>query len=253
MTDDLDNVFAPLTDEPAEELKQEPEPVVEEIAEASVEPEPIAVEPEPEVVAEPARPDPGFVPLSAMMDERDRRKAAEARAAELERQQQNSRPSIDPFDDPEGYAQQQQMMVANQVAEVRFQMSDMMARQTHGADAVDAAISWAGEKAKSDPVFAASYMRDSNPINWIVQQHKRHSLVDQIGDRSLDDFVKDHIAKNPSLLAGVAPVTAALAVAPQQASPSVKVPRSLATQGSGPSDVRDIAAGPLAGVDAVFT
>lgn len=251
MSDDLENVF-PTDGEPVQEVVQEPVKEPEPQAETPEAPVEAPAESQaPEAVAEPARPDPGYVPISAMMDERDRRKAAEARALELEQRQPQQVQRIDPFDDPEAFVAQQQQQVANQVAELRFQMSDQMAREKHGPETVDTAIAWAGERAKSDPVFAASYMRDPNPINWIVQQHKRHGVIEQIGDRTLDDFVKDYVAKNPNLLA--APVVAASAAIPQQASAPVRVPRSLATQGSSPSDIRDIAAGPLAGVDAVFT
>ena len=250
MAEELDS---PLFDEPQEvaEIEQPVEVPVEEVTEEAVaEPEP-ELTPEPEPVAEPARPEPGFVPLSVVLDEREKRKALEARVRQFEQQRPQQAPN--PYDDPEGFAAHQQQLVEQRLTQERFAMSDMFARQQHGAEAVESAVQWAQDRAQADPAFAMSYMRQQNPIDWIVQQHKRDQTLGAIGDRPLDDFVRDYIDKNPDKF-GPAPVAAAASVAaqPKPAVPPVKVPRSLATQGSGPSDVRDVATGPLAAVDAVF-
>jgi hypothetical protein len=65
---------------------------------ASAQPEPApVVEPAPAPAAEPVKPEPGHVPLSALMDERDKRKAAEERAAALEAAKPAAEPAyIDP-------------------------------------------------------------------------------------------------------------------------------------------------------------
>ncbi len=240
MADDLDNVFP---DEPVEtpEVIEEPQVVVDEPAEVVPEPEPQPAAPQPE----PHRPEPGFVPIQALLEEREKRRAAEEASQRYQAQQQQfQRP--DPLDDPDGYEAFQVNYLNQQLAAQKFEMSDMMARQAHGTEVVDTAIQWAQQKAQGDPVFAASYMRERHPIDWIVQQHKQAGLIEQIGNRSMDDFVREYLTKNPQIVAQPQPVQ-------QQAAAPVKVPRSLANQGAGPSDVRDIATGPLAGVDAVFT
>lgn len=250
MADELDAMF----EEDGMELEV-PSP------EEATPPEPVAEEPaqsEPEQPAEPApQPEasqPGFVPIAAMMDERDKRKTLEAELAQLRNAQA---PSNTPtfLDDPDGFVAYQQQQVAQQLAEQRFAMSDMFARQQHGPEAVEKAMTWANERAASDPIFAAGYMQQQNPVDWIVRQHKQADLLGQIGDKSLDDFIKERVLANPAAF-GLAPVAAApapVAASPTQAAPPARVPRSLATQGSGPSDVRDVATGPLAAVDAVFT
>jgi hypothetical protein len=258
MADDLDQVFPDIAGEeaPVVDVSPEPEPIEEPQNEPELPGETVGVQEEvvAPVAPEPVRPDPGFVPLSAVLDEREKRKALEARIAQFEQERQTQQPSIDPFDDPEGFARQQTGQVQEQMTAMRFQFSDQFAREKHGPDSVDAAIAWAGERARADQVFAASYMQQQDPIGWIVQQHKRDGMLSQIGDRSIDDFVKDYIAKNPALVGQIASVAdpAPAVVQPKQAATPVKVPRSLATQGSGPSDVREVATGPLAGVDAVF-
>lgn len=249
-TDDLDNVFPPVVEESAPEVA--PEPVVEPEVEM-VEPEaPVTTEPQPEVV-EPIRPEPGFVPISALMDERDKRKAAEQRASQFDQQRQQPQ-MPDPFDDPTGFANYQQSLVQQAIVADRFERSNEDAVEKWGESSVQSAIEWAAQRAQQNPSFAAEYMTKSRPVHWIVQQHQRHSMLDQIGDRSLDDFVREYVSKNPALIANAATVAAAApAVASPQASTPVRVPRSLADQGSGPTDVRDVATGPLAAVDAVFT
>lgn len=252
MTEDLESEL--FTDEPVEMADLEPVAIepVEEVPPVEAE----AAEPEAEVeppVAEHQRPDPGFVPISALMDERDRRKQAEERARQFEQQQGQQPPN--PYDDPEGFAAHQQQMVEERLTQERFAMSDMFARERHGDETVETAVKWAQERAQADPSFAMSYMRHQNPIDWIVQQHKRDALLSDIGDPAkLDDWFAREAAKR-GYAAPNAPVAtaASVAVQPKPAVPPVRVPRSLASQGSGPSDIRDVATGPLAAVDAVFT
>lgn len=248
MADEIDPMF---TDGETAEVA-EPSQVTEQVAEPQPDPTP-EPEPNPEAAPQPQpqqRQDSGFVPIAAMMDERDKRRALEQEVAQLRQAQPQPRTAPDPFDDPHGFAEHQNTMVEQRLAQERFAMSDMFARQQHGAETVDKAVEWAQQRAQQDPTFAASYMRQANPIDWIVQQHKRDDMLGQIGDRSMDDFVRDYMAKNPDKFP--APAVAAPAVVTQQAIPPAKPPRSLATQGSGPSDVRDVATGDLAAVDAVF-
>lgn len=235
-----------------EAVEAVPEPAAETLSEAE-QPQEVVTEPAPTNEPQHQRPEAGFVPIAAMMDERDKRRALEAELAQYRNQQAQPTNAPDPFDDPQGFAQYQTQHVEQRLTQERFAFSDRFARKEYGAEAVDTAVQWAQERAQQDPVFAASYMRESDPIDWIVQQHKRDSMISQIGNRSMDDFVRDYLAQNPGLIGQTAPVAAApVAVTPQQATPPVKVPRSLATQGSGPSDVRDVATGALAAVDAVF-
>lgn len=251
MAEENDPLFA--DEMTAEELIIE-QPVEEQPAEQPVDPAPEAiVEPEPAPEPQPQRPDPGFVPIAAMMDERDRRKALEAELARY-RQQQEAQPALDPLDDPAGFAAHQQQLVQQAIINDRFERSNEDAIEKYGEETVKAAVDWAAERGRTNPGFAAEYMSKPRPIHWIVQQHKREETLGQIGDRSIDDFVREYIAKNPTLItpAPAAATPIPVVASPQQAPQPVKVPRSLATVGSGPSDVRDVATGPLAAVDAVF-
>ena len=222
-------------------------------------PEPAEAEPAPpEPEAEPTppanqRPDAGFVPIGAVLDEREKRKALEIELAQY-RQQQTQQAAPDPFDDPQGFAAHQQGLVQQAIIQDRFERSNEDAVEKYGEDKVKEAAEWAAARAQSNPAFASEYMGKTRPVQWIVQQHQREALMSEIGDPSkLDDWFAREAAKRGYAVQSATPAAAVYPMAtPQQATAPVKVPRSLATQGSGPSDIRDVATGPLSAVDAVF-
>jgi len=218
-----------------------PEPIVETTPEAPiVEPE---VQPEtpPEPSPEPA-PDAEApkgtkqVPLATFLDQRDENKELKRRLAEFEATSRERPAAPSPFDDPEGYAAYTQQVVDERLTEERFAMSDMFARQQHGAETVDSAVEWAQSRAQQDPAFAMSYMRQQNPIDWIVQQHRQSEVLGQIGNRPLDDFIQDYIAKNPDKFASASgaaiPVAPAMQPAPKPQAP----PKSIAGDASSPAN-----------------
>lgn len=257
MADFLDDVFPADDQEQTEAASEvvEEAPAPERVEEAPVAPEALNQEAETHTAAEEA--EVRQVPLNVVLDERDRRKAAEQERDRYKQQweaaQQRQQPQNvpDPYDDPQGFAAYQEQRVQEAVTQQRFQMSELMAKQQHGEEVVTKASQWALEKANSDPTFAAAYHRQAHPIDWIVQQHKRDAIMSDIGD-NVDDWFTREAAKRGYAPASV--VAAAPAVAQtQQATPPVKVPRSLATQGSGDTDVRQVASGPTAAVDALFS
>jgi len=247
MADSVDELFPePMADI---ETPEEPQPVEapETVEEPTPEPEP-APEPEPQPEA-PKEDEQRTIPLATALQWRD--EAKELKRWKEQQEAAQKRPDAaapDPFDDPAGFAAYQEQRVEQRLTQERFAMSDTIARQTHGADTVEAAVQWAQERAQQDPMFAGSYMRQPHPIDWIVQQHKR--------DADLSDYQKDPVAFARRILEAngqlSAPTPAPAAVVPTPASPPARVPRSLASQGNAPSDVRQTATGPLVGVDALF-
>lgn len=230
-----------ISDEEPAVAAPEPEAPVEAEPEAPAEPEPApepefapVAQPEPEAPKEEQR-----VPLATFLDKRDEARELKRRLEAYEaREREQQQPAIDPFDDPQGFAAYQSQQVEQRLTQERFAFSDRFARKEHGAEAVDAAVQWAQERAQQDPVFAASYMRESDPIEWIVQQHKRDSMISQIGNRSMDDFVRDYLAQNPGLIGQPAPVAAApVAAAVQPAAKPAAPPRSIASERTAPAAV----------------
>lgn len=232
MTDFLDGMMqsdAPEAPEPT------PEAPVETTVEPQAEPEPT---PEPEPVAEPApepeasRDEQRTIPLATALNWRDEAKEAKRRLEQLEAQQRPQAATPDPFDDPQGYAAHQQSLVQQAIIADRFERSNEEALEKYGEDKVREAVQWAGERAKANPAFAAEYMSKTRPIHWIVQQHQRDAMLSEIGDRSMDDFVRDYLTRNPGLLPQSAPVAAPVAAVAQPASKPAQPPRSIASDRS---------------------
>lgn len=240
--EDIFNMQGEINDQRDEALEK-----IEDLApiEENIEPEVSVVDPDP--VAEPEREDKS-VPLPTFLDMRDKQKEAERRAAEAERRlaeleaSKQEQQAPDPFDDPQGYRAYQSRQVQEAVIAQKFDMSDLIARQAHGDEAVEAATTWAAEKAKANPAFASEYMKERHPIDWIVRQHKRDSLMSQVGE-DMDEFVRRRAAE----LGLIAP--AAQAVEPQQvATPA----RSLASTPSKIGAVKDVPVGPMTALNTLF-
>ncbi len=242
----IEEVFNGTSEEPQPEAIEQP-PV-----EAVETPEPQVEEPK-----EPEQPEPTVqeesrhVPLATFLDQRDELKRYKQELEAL-RQQNQPKPieAPDPLDDPQGYAEYQDRKIDERMTQQRFQISDTIARQQHGADTVDAAAQWAAERAQRDPAFAMSYMRQDHPIDWIVQQHKQDQLLTEIGG-NVDDWFTREAAKR-GFVAAPDPNAAAPAVAPQQMAPApVTPPRSLASI-PGAGGVTDVPTGPMAALGSVF-
>lgn len=228
---DQDFLGGMIADE--EPVVAEPQDVapVETVVEAPVEPEPTPEpEPAPEPTPEPEAPkdEPRTVPLATFLDQRDELRELK-RWKEQQEAQRPQQQRIDPFDDPDGFAAQQQQLVEERLTQERFAFSDRFARKEHGAETVDAAVQWASERAQKDPVFAASYMREADPVDWIVQQHKRDALLSDIGGNPDDWFVREAAKRGYAAIS--APVEAApVAAVVQPATKPAPPPRSIASE-----------------------
>jgi len=254
MADNLDDVFGETLEAAEPEIVQEPEATVEPAPETVEEPAP---EPSQPVAEQPQRAEPGYVPIDAMLTEREKRQAAERELASY-RAQAKPQDVPDPFDDPAGYQQHVDQRMNEGLQAQKANMSYALAVRDYGKDDVEAARAWALDKAQKDPLFGQQvetvFQNEMLPVDWVVQQHKRDALLTDIGDPAkIDDWFEREAAKR-GFAKQNAPAPAAIPAAiPQQAAPPVKVPRSLATQGASPSDLRHVASGPLAGVDALFS
>jgi hypothetical protein len=219
---EADNANEPVTDEPA------PEPVVET--------PPAPAEPaQPAPAAEPAnpltppvvdvKPDPGFVPITAMLDERDKRKGLEAEIARLREQQPQpqAQPIPDPLDDPEGFANYQTSAAHSAALNVKLDMSEEFVRQQKGDELVDKARDWALEQFQNRPGFQQQVFGQRNPYGYIVQQYEREQIASTV---TADDFAQFQAWKQAQ--AQLTTQTAAPAASPSPAIP----PRSLASAAS---------------------
>lgn len=164
---------------PAPEPEPEPAEAVTEEA-----PQDAGATPEPEAEAPRARdPDTGrFIPIAAVLDERDKRQAAERRAQELEQrlsqytQQQEEYVPTDPREIIQYTLAEQQKIAFNE----RLNISELMARQAYGDDEVTAAQQAFMEASQSDPNLAAQLQGQVHPYDWVLRWHKSYRLMSEI-------------------------------------------------------------------------
>lgn len=247
---DLDAIFdgnslatAPMT-QPAEAPPIAPEPV-----QTAPEPEAAPLE----IVPEPTSQQDRMVPLMALLDTRDKLKAAERRLAEIDAAQVARQPADvpDPYDDPQGFQDHVGQQLANQALSQRFDISETMARDKHGDVTVTAAMEWGAQRAQANPGFRDEFLSQKNPIDWVVRQQKRDSLLADVGEDP-DAYVRRRAAELGLIAAPDAGAGMTPAPGQQQAPKPAAPPRSIASAASSGNGHRDMATGPMAALDAVF-
>jgi hypothetical protein len=210
-------------EEPVDTATPAPEPVQEapEAPQDGETAEP-AAEPTPEPASEPApapTPDPGFVPLTAVLDEREKRQAAERRAQEMERRaqdleaQRQAAPIPDPYEDPDGYRAFQTQQFQQAQLNIRLDLSEDLARGKHGDDLVTAAQQWALGRYEQSPAFRQEVLSHRNPYEFVVQQYQRDQFVSQVQPSDYEAFKAWQAAQ----AAAPQPAPAAQAAPPQPA------------------------------------
>ncbi len=222
-----------------------PEPVKVEVVEPSVETpvEQPAAEPEKvepvleltELAPEQTRPTEGFVPLGAVLDERDKRKAAEARLAQLEQQAAQRQPvqTPDPYEDPEGFAAYQQAQVGSAIQNITLNTSERFARKEHGAETVESAKAWALQRFASDPLYQTQVLNDGDPYERVVSDWRKEQMLSEVSDpKEFEQFKAWKQAQNA--LAGGQPP-------PPNAAPTIPSP-SLASAPSAGNILTEVAA-----------
>lgn len=145
-------------------------------------PEPVAAPP----VATPQEPPPpAHVPISALMDERDKRKALEAQIAAFQSQQQA--PQVpDRFEDPEGYEAFQEQRFQQAIYETRRDMSKRFAEMQHTPEVVAKAHEWAFQKAALDPAFNAKALASPDPYGFAVAEMRKEELLSRVDPAKFD-------------------------------------------------------------------
>lgn len=226
MDDDdfLAAVEADNAHEPVEEPAIEAEAPLELTEEAQ--PEPQQVTPAPEPVAQPeAKPEPQQVPISVMLDERDKRKAADERAARLEaeiaefRAQQQPQANPDIWEDPDGYQATQDQKLYQQ----NLRWSERIASIQHGAETVAEAKEWGINRCNTDRYFNAKVAGSDDPVGFVVSEWKREQIASQV---TPDDFAQFQAWKQAQAqIQTPAPSSAAADPTPPRSVP----PRSLAS------------------------
>ena len=146
---------------------------------------PAAPEAEPQGDGRARDPETGrFVPISALLDERDKRQAETRKREDLEQQlqryQQPQQPEYVPTD-PSGIIQyalaEQQRVAFNE----RLNTSELMARQAHGEEIVSEAQQAFLSAVGQNPMLQQQLQGQIHPYDFVVKWHKQHKLMSEIG------------------------------------------------------------------------
>lgn len=179
------------------------------------EPEPAPEPPTPEPVAEPEKAEPEALELTtdeivtpkpdaadgrllALLEERDKRKAAEERARTLEEQMRaaQQQPLPDPYEDPEGFAAVQKAQTDAALYNANLRWSEQLASIKHGEDTVKTAKEWGFNKCNEDPYFNAKVAASPDPIGYVVQEFKREEIASKVTPDEFAQFQAWKTAQN---------------------------------------------------------
>ena len=202
-----------------------------ETAPATEAPAPVEAPPQeaPVVEAKPEpKPEPGHVPITALLDEREKRKELERQIAALRETQQPVN-TPDPTVDPYGYQQHLMQQVQQQVIDTRLNMSETAARRHYGAEVTDAAKQWALEKFAANPAFQQEVISQADPYGYAVEAYKRDQIASQV---TPDDFEQFKAWKQAQASLAAAPVVAT-------PTPAAPVPRSIVSAPSAGGSIAD--------------
>lgn len=175
-------VEEPQTEEPeaVEAVEPEPEPVE---VEAEAEPEETG-EKEPEVPPTPAQEQVQPIPVTALLDEREKRQKAERQLQAMQQQlgqlqKRQAQPAPDWELEPVQAAQHQAQTFQQQLLQQRVEQSRFMAEREFGKETVDKAVEFF-----NDPRYAAmshQMMNEPSPFHAAVEFAQRQMVAEQVG------------------------------------------------------------------------
>jgi hypothetical protein len=177
----------------------------------------------------PQPPEPGHVPISALLDEREKRQAEKAAREALERQVEQMRLAREPRHQLTR-DQQLEMAVYNQ----NLRASRRFAEREHGKDTIAAVHDWAARRCDEDPHFNAQMRASEDPYEAALQAYHREQILRTVKPNDLAAFKAWQAAQ---AAAGQYPA--------HSSARSMSVPRSLATaSGTGGAGRPHVPTGP---------
>lgn len=129
--------------------------------------------------------EPVMVPLKALHETRDELKALKAeldqyRAQAQPQQQPQAPPDI--FENPEGFAQYQDMRLQAATLNTTLNLSESMAKRYAGAEAVEQAKAWGQQAFSANPAFYQQFLQQPDPYGFLIDQYERATTFAKIGD-----------------------------------------------------------------------
>lgn len=163
-----------------DEVKAEDEAV----AEVAATPEPEASKGEPEAAPPAAVDEAKHIPISALLDEREKRQEAKREADGLRRQlaemQAKLTPSkpVDFYEDPEAAFHKMQQTAQAIATNTKLETSRFLAERDHGAEEVAAAYKFFDE----NPALSQQLLTSPSPFHEAVKVYQKHKAMTEIGD-----------------------------------------------------------------------
>lgn len=196
-------------------------------------PEPVQADPAPEPIqpeGEPATPpvaqaeEPRHIPITALLDEREKRQAKEREAEELRRKlaeyearQQPVAPPPDVFTDPDQRFSYERQQVQGAIIGVKMQQSRFLAERDFSPEEVNAAVEWFNDY----PELSHKMINHPSPFHAAVETYRRFKAAEKVGPDP-DAFINAEVERRlAERLAAAAPA--------QVQPPRPAAPASLAT------------------------
>lgn len=255
----------PVAEAPVETTVEAPaqavvEPVAEPVAEPTAETVPAdPVDgrlrgPDGKFVAAEPRPDPapsvekGDVPISALLDERERRQKAERETEQLQERLRSLSPQVESPAIDDETANQIRIATLN----TRLDISEDMARQRHGEEMIDQVQAWTKERMAASPAYANEVLSSRNPYEKAVQDYQRDQVVQSLKPGDLEQFRAWQAAQAVGAQPPADPAAPLAPVAAAPPTPPPTPPRSIASAPSA-GGAQAVPTGPGQAYDAVFT
>ena len=232
-----------------------------------VEPPPPAPEPpaetQPALTPEPApsqpasasvQPPPGYIPMAAVLDEREKRQKYERELEEMRRKYEEAtrKPpqALDPIADPEAFERSLNERIERVRWDAITNASLVAATRHHGPEKVKAAEEWLQQELQQNPGIWQQIQRQPDPYDYVVSQHQRTLRLQKIGDDDPDAYAQKWAEANGYVKAGTQqPQSAGVSGHPQ---PSTLPRPSLASAPSAGSKSPSVPVGPGEAFNAVF-
>ena len=206
------------------------EPSEAEVVAAAPAPEPV-MEAQAAPVAPPP-PEPGHIPITALLEEREKRQAEAARARAAESQLDALRRAAEEPYDPAPEAQLQAAIYAN-----NLRVSRRFAERDYGKDTVEQVHQWAFERCDADPYFNQQMRASEDPYEAAYQAWNRDRIAAEVTPGALAEF--------KAWKAALAAASAHPNPKPAHGVPRTPAPRSLATaSGTGGAGAPHVPIGP---------
>lgn len=157
---------------------------------------PVKVEPEPEKGEEAAPPaaqtEAHHIPVTALLDEREKRQSAQREAEEARqrlkemearlRDLETPKQKPDFYSDPEAALAQREQVFEQRLWDQKLNLSETMAAEKHGAEVVEAAKQAFIAEVQQNPSIYGQLKQQNHPYDFVVNWHKRQQFLNEVQD-----------------------------------------------------------------------